>query len=44
MQKDYTRRLRIIMKSGLNVKNKITATEALAVPVLRSTFGIINWR
>ena len=34
----------IIMKSELNARNKITATGALAVPVLRYSFGIINWR
>ena len=27
-----------------NARNKITATGALAVPVLRYSFGIINWR
>ena len=32
------------MKSGLNAKNKITAIGALAAPVLRCSFGIINWR
>jgi hypothetical protein len=32
------------MKSELNARNKITAIEALAVPVLRYSFGIINWR
>jgi len=28
----------------LNTKNKITATGALTVPVLRYSFGTINWR
>ena len=28
----------------MNTKNKITATGALAVPVLRYSFGTINWR
>jgi hypothetical protein len=28
----------------LNAKNKITAIGALAIPVLRYSFGIINWR
>ena len=37
----YSRRLRMILKSELN---KITAIGALAVPVLRYSFGIINWR
>ena len=32
------------LKSEQNARNKITATEALAVPVLRYSFGLINWR
>jgi hypothetical protein len=27
----------------LSVKNKMQATESMAVPVLRYSFGIINW-
>jgi hypothetical protein len=34
----------MILKFKLNARNKITATGALAVPVLRYSFGIINWR
>jgi hypothetical protein len=34
----------MVLKSELNARNKITATGALAVPVLRYSFGIINWR
>ena len=34
----------MILKSDLNAKNKITAIGALAVPVLKYSFGIINWR
>jgi hypothetical protein len=44
LKQEYRRRLRMILKSELNAKNKITATGALAVPVLRYSFGIINWR
>jgi len=44
LKKEYSRRLRIILKSELNARNKITATGALAVPVLRYSFGVINWR
>jgi hypothetical protein len=44
MSKQYTRRLRLILKSEVNAKNKITAIKALAVPVLRHSFGIIDWR
>ena len=32
-KKECTRRLRMVLKSELNVKNKTTATGALAVPV-----------
>ena len=34
----------MILKSELNTRNKITAIGSLAVPVLRYSFGIINWR
>ena len=40
LKQEYSRRLRMI----LNARNKITAIGALAVPVLRYSFGIINWR
>jgi len=33
----------MIPKSELNARNKITTIGALAVPVLRYSFGIINW-
>jgi hypothetical protein len=36
--------LRMILKSELNARKKITAIGALAVPVLRYSFSIINWR
>jgi hypothetical protein len=34
----------MILKSELNARNKITAIGALAVPILRYSFGIIDWR
>jgi hypothetical protein len=34
----------LILKSELKARNKIAAIGALAVPVLRYSFGIINWR
>ena len=42
LKQEYRRRLRMILKSELNARNKITAIGALAVPVLRYSFGIIN--
>jgi hypothetical protein len=44
LKQEYIRRLRMILKSEPNARNKITAIGALAVPVLRYSFGIINWR
>jgi len=44
LKKEYTKKLRMILKSKLNAKNTITEIEASAVPVLRYSFGIINWR
>jgi hypothetical protein len=35
MKQEYRRRLRMILKSELNARNKIIAIGALAVPVLR---------
>jgi hypothetical protein len=44
LKKEYTKRLRMILKTKMNVTNEITAIGALAVQVLRYSFGIINWR
>jgi hypothetical protein len=35
LKKEYTRRVKIVLKSELNAKSKITAMGALTVPVLR---------
>jgi len=35
LKKEYTRRLRMILKSELHAKDKIREIGALAVPVLR---------
>ena len=44
LKQEYRRRLRMILKSELNARKKITAFGALVVPVLRYSFDIINWR
>ena len=44
LKQEYSRILRMILKSELNARNKITAIGALPVPVLRYSFDIINWR
>jgi hypothetical protein len=42
-KKEYVRRLRLISNTELSAKNKMQATGSLAVPVLRCSFGIIDW-
>jgi helix-turn-helix protein len=44
LKQEYNRRLRMILKSELNAKNKITTIGVLVVPVLRYSCGIINRR
>jgi hypothetical protein len=44
LKEEYRRRLRMILISELKAGNKITAIGVLAVPVLRYSFGIIDWR
>jgi len=43
LTKEYLRRLRLVFSTELSAKNKIQAIGSLAVPVLRYSFGIINW-
>ena len=42
--KEYKRRLRLILKSKLNGKNKITAVNTWAVAIFRYGAGIIDWK
>jgi energy-coupling factor transporter transmembrane protein EcfT len=44
LNKEHARKLRMIPKSELNAKNKIKEIGALGVPLLRYSFGFINWR
>jgi len=41
--KEYYHWDRQIVKTELNLKNKITAINNLALPVLAYSFGILNW-
>ena len=42
-EKEYLRRLRLVLGIELSAKNKIQAIGSLAVPVLRYSFGNVNW-
>ena len=43
MKKKYLR-LRLVLGTELSAKNKSQAIGSLAVPVLRYSFGVVNWR
>ena len=44
IRKEYLRRVRLILRTELNGKNKIEAVNSLAVPVVQYSFGIIDWK
>ena len=43
LRKEYLGRLRLVLGTELSANNKIQAIGSLAVPVLRCSFGIVNW-
>jgi hypothetical protein len=43
LKKEYLRRFRLAFGTELSAMNKIQAIGSLAVPVLRYTFGFVNW-
>ena len=44
LKSEYCRRVRLVMKSKLNGRNKIKAINTWAVPTIRYGAGIIKWR
>jgi hypothetical protein len=40
---EYKRRVRLVLKTELSGKNKISALNSLATPVLNYSFGVIDW-
>ena len=43
VRKEYVRRVRAILKTEVKTKNRITAINTVAVPVVSYSFSIINW-
>ena len=43
LKKEYLKRLGIVLCTELSAKCKIQAIGLLAIPVLRHSFGIVNW-
>ena len=44
LRTEYFRRMRLILRSELNGKNKIEAINSLAIPTVQYSFGIIDWK
>ena len=44
IRKEYNRRVRLILRTELNGRNKREAINSLAVPVVQYSFGIIDWK
>ncbi|CAH3190022.1 unnamed protein product [Porites lobata] len=44
IRKEYNRRVRLILRTELNGRNKIEAINSLAVPVVQYSIGIIDWK
>ena len=43
IKKEYLRRLKVILKSNLNSKNTISATNSRAISIVRYSAGILGW-
>ena len=44
IRKEYKRRIKLVLKSELNARNKIAAINTLAVPVIFYSCGVIDWK
>ena len=44
IRKEYKRRIKLVLKSELNARNKIAAINTLAVPAMLYSYGIIDWK
>ena len=42
--KECKRRMKLVLKSELNARNKIAAINTLAVPIILYNYGIIDWK
>ena len=44
IRREYKRRIKLVLKSELNARNKIAAINTLAVPVILYTYAVIDWK
>ena len=43
LKKELLRRTQLILKTNLNSKDRVTAINTLAIPVITYSFNIIDW-
>ena len=44
VMKEYKRRIKLLLKSEMNARNKIATINTLAVPVILYSYGVIDWK
>ena len=44
IRKEYKRRIKLVLKSGLNARNKVATINTLAVPINLYSYGVIDWK
>ena len=44
IRKEFKRRIKLVLKSELNARNKIAVINTLAVPVILYSYGVIDWK
>ena len=44
IRKEYKRRIKLVLKSELNARNKIAAINTLTVTVILYSYGVIDWK
>ena len=44
IRREYKKRIKLVLKSELNARNKIAAINTLAVPVILYSYGVIDWK
>ena len=42
--KEYKRKIKLVLKSELNIRNKIAAINTLAVPLILYSYGVTDWK
>ena len=44
IQKEYKRRIKLILKSELKARNKMDAMNTLALSIVTYSYGVIDWK